>query len=143
MPFEAHATNEAILINLAKMLETAVNLHRTALPGDVICRGEPRLYPVFQHTLCALDENAFSLFPVASFLVSGGRWEIYSHLPLSENVLLHFTECVGHQLRETFAFREESVLVLFPFFFVGMNSNIEKCFGTNRADTRNGQAYSR
>ena len=65
VPFEAHATNEVILINLSKRLETAVNLHRTALPGDVMCRGEPRLYPVFQHTLCTMGENAFSLFPVA------------------------------------------------------------------------------
>ena len=126
MPFEAHRIIVAVFVNLVKRLKTAVNLHRTALPGDVICRGEPRLYPVFQHTLCAMGENAFSLFPVASFLVGGGRWEVYSHLPFSENVLLRFTERVGHQIRETFALWEESELVLFPLFFVGMKSNIKK-----------------
>ena len=50
MPFEAHATNEAFLVNLAKRLETAVNLHRTALPGDVERRAEVRLYPVLENT---------------------------------------------------------------------------------------------
>ena len=50
VPFEAHATNEAFLVNLAKRLETAINLHRTALPGDVERRAEVRLYPVLENT---------------------------------------------------------------------------------------------
>ena len=58
-----------------KSPKTAVNLHRTALPGDVERRAEVRLYPVLENTPSV---SAFWGVPVLIFARIKGGWSRFA-----------------------------------------------------------------